>query len=102
MVSHSPSSSLLRPLVVLIPGIGGSVLADAGGRTVYDVNVSKGAARAFDPAVLAIDNELHAMRLISSYGIAFKQLVTGYENLWSALVQRLGLSQVDTAVRERG
>lgn len=98
MVSHSPSSSLLRPLVVLIPGIGGSVLADAGGRTVYDVNVSKGAARAFDPAVLAIDNELHAMRLISSYGIAFKQLVTGYENLWSALVQRLGLSQVDTAV----
>ena len=97
-MSQSPSSSLLRPLVVLIPGIGGSVLADAGGRTVYDVNVSKGAARAFDPAVLAIDNELHAMRLISSYGIAFKQLVTGYENLWSALVQRLGLSQADTAV----
>lgn len=97
-MSQSPSSSLLRPLVVLIPGIGGSVLADAGGRTVYDVNASKGVARALDPAVLAIDNDLHAMRLISSYGIAFKQLVTGYEHLWAALVQRLGLSQADTAV----
>ena len=38
----SQSPSLLRPLVVLVPGIGGSVLADAGGRTVYDVNTSVG------------------------------------------------------------
>ena len=97
-MSQSPSSSLLRPLVVLIPGIGGSVLADADGRTVYDVNASVLGTRAHDPAALSINNELHATRLISSYGIAFKQLVTGYENLWSALVQRLGLSQAETAV----
>ena len=97
-MSQSPSSSLLRPLVVLIPGIGGSVLADAGGRTVYDVNASKGVARVLDPAALAVDNELRATRPISSYGIAFKQLVTGYEHLWAALVQGLGLSQAETAV----
>jgi len=84
--------------VVLIPGIGGSVLADAGGRTVYDVNASKGVARVLDPAALAVDNELRATRPISSYGIAFKQLVTGYEHLWAALVQGLGLSQAETAV----
>lgn len=94
----SQSPSLLRPLVVLVPGIGGSVLADAGGRTVYDVNTSVGAVRALDPAVLAVDNELRATRPISSYGIAFKQLVTGYEHLWSALVQGLRLSQAETAV----
>ena len=97
-MSQSPSPSLLRPLVVLIPGIGGSVLADAGGRTVYDVNASKGVTRVLDPAALAVDNELRASKPISSYGIAFKQLVTGYENLWAALVQGLGLSQAETAV----
>ena len=97
-MSQSPSSSLLRPLVVLVPGIGGSVLADACGRTVYDVNASKGVARVLDPTALAVDKELRAMKPIRSYGIAFKQLVTGYENLWAALVQGLGLSQAETAV----
>ena len=97
-MSQSPSSSLLRPLVVLVPGIGGSVLADACARTVYDVNASKGVARVLDPAALAVDNELRATKPISSYGIASKQLVTGYENLWAALVQGLGLSQAETAV----
>ncbi|OLO60121.1 lecithin--cholesterol acyltransferase, partial [Actinomyces oris] len=97
-MSQSPSSSLLRPLVVLVPGIGGSVLADACGRTVYDVNASKGVARVLDPAALAVDKELRATKPIRSYGIAFKQLVTGYENLWAALVQGLGLSQAESTV----
>ena len=46
------------PLVVVIPGIGGSELADASGKRVYGASVSCLVARLCEPSVLDPNNEL--------------------------------------------
>lgn len=85
------------PLVVVIPGIGGSTLADDDGRMVYHMDTSSMVARIRDPQVLEIGNSLRPTGLIGAYSVVFKQLVTGYENLMTALMQKLGLSQAQVA-----
>jgi hypothetical protein len=85
------------PLVVVIPGIGGSTLADDDGRMVYHMDTSSMVARIRDPQVLEIGNSLRPTGLIGAYSVVFKQLVTGYENLMTALTQKLGLSQAQVA-----
>lgn len=85
------------PLVVVIPGIGGSALADDDGRMVYHMDTSSMVARIRDPRALEIGNRLHPTGLIGAYSVVFKQLVTGYENLMTALTQKLGLSQAQVA-----
>ncbi len=47
-----------RPLVVVIPGIGGSTLADEQGHTVYDTDASHLVSRVCDPYALQIDRSL--------------------------------------------
>lgn len=54
-------------------------------------------ARIRDPRALEIGNRLHPTGLIGAYSVVFKQLVTGYENLMTALTQKLGLSQAQVA-----
>ena len=85
------------PLVVVIPGIGGSTLADDDGRMVYHMDTSSMVARIRDPQALEIGNSLRPTGLIGAYSVVFKQLVTGYENLMTALMQKLGLSQAQVA-----
>ena len=90
------------PLVVVIPGIGGSELADGAGRTVYESGVRRLVGSALDPGALDIDNELRPVGLIGPCSVLFKQLVTGYDGLLRGLSKRLGLSreQVVTAGRD--
>ena len=85
------------PLVVVIPGIGGSALADDDGRMVYHMDTSSMVARIRDPQALEIGNSLRPTGLIGAYSVVFKQLVTGYENLMTALTRKLGLSQAQVA-----
>lgn len=87
------------PLVVVIPGIGGSELADGAGRAVYGSGVRRLVGSALDPGALDIDNELRPVGLIGPCSVLFKQLVTGYDGLLRGLSKRLGLSreQVVTA-----
>lgn len=85
------------PLVVVIPGIGGSTLADDDGRMVYHMDTSSMVARIRDPQVLEIGSNLRPTGLIGAYSVVFKQLVTGYESLMTALTQKFGLSQAQVA-----
>ena len=52
------------PLVVVIPGIGGSELADASGNIVYKARLSSFAGVALDPSGLDASNELRPVGLI--------------------------------------
>ena len=87
------------PLVVVIPGIGGSELADGAGRAVYGSGVRRLVGSALEPGALDIDNELRPVGLIGPCSVLFKQLVTGYDGLLNGLSKSLGLSreQVVTA-----
>lgn len=52
------------PLVVVIPGIGGSELADSSGKRVYGASVSCVVARLCEPSVLDRNNELTPVGLV--------------------------------------
>jgi len=61
------------------------------------MDTSSMVARIRDPQALEIGNRLHPTELIGAYSVVFKQLVTGYENLMTALTQKFGLSQAQVA-----
>lgn len=87
----------MKPLIVVIPGIGGSILADDDGRTVYTVKASTALARCLDPQALDMDRSLHPVGLIPTFGACHPLLITGYDRLMSRLTQVLGLSQAEVA-----
>ncbi len=80
------------PLVVVIPGIGGSELADSSGKRVYGASVSCVVARLCEPSVLDRNNELTPVGLVGPHSLVAKQLVTGYDGLLSGITKGLGLS----------
>lgn len=80
------------PLVVVIPGIGGSELADSSGKRVYGASVSCVVARLFEPSVLDRNNELTPVGLVGPHSLVAKQLVTGYDGLLNGITKGLGLS----------
>lgn len=80
------------PLVVVIPGIGGSELADASGNIVYKARLSSFAGVALDPSVLDASNELRPVGLIGPCSLICWQLVTGYDDLLNGISNGLGLS----------
>jgi len=80
------------PLVVVIPGIGGSELADSSGDVVYKVSASQVVTRLRDPSVLNISNELRPVGLIGPFAVVCKQLITGYDGLLNGISKGLGLS----------
>lgn len=80
------------PLVVVIPGIGGSELADSSGKRVYGASVSGLVARLCEPSVLDRNNELTPVGLVGPHSLVAKQLVTGYDGLLSGISKGLGLS----------
>lgn len=90
------------PLVVVIPGIGGSELADASGTIVYAASLSPLVGVARDPSVLDADNELRPVGLIGPCSLICWQLVTGYDGLVKGIRKGLGLSpgRVATAGEE--
>ncbi|SDN69045.1 Lecithin:cholesterol acyltransferase [Actinomyces ruminicola] len=94
---------MVMPLVVVLPGIGGSELADDDGRTVYSINARTVLARIADPAALDASRPLRATGLIGSYGLAWKQLITGYDGLIRELTSALQLrpEAVATAGQEQ-
>ena len=73
----------MKPLIVVIPGIGGSILADDDGRTVYTVKASTALARCLDPQALDMDRSLHPVGLIPTFGACHPLLITGYDRLMS-------------------
>lgn len=79
------------PLVVVIPGIGGSELADSSGKLVYGVSPSCVIARLCDPSVLDRNNELTPVGLVGPHSLVVKQLVTGYGGLLKTLSKELRL-----------
>lgn len=84
--------SRFLPLVVVIPGIGGSKLADASGTIVYAASLSPLVGVARDPSVLDADNELRPVGLIGPCSLVCWQLITGYDSLLTGISKGLGLS----------
>lgn len=80
------------PLVVVIPGIGGSELADASGTVVYAASLSPLVGVARDPSVLDASNELRPVGLIGPFSLICRQLITGYDSLLTGISKGLGLS----------
>lgn len=80
------------PLVVVIPGIGGSELADASGTIVYAANLSPLVGVLRDPSVLDASNELRPVGLIGPCSLICWQLITGYDGLLKGISKGLGLS----------
>lgn len=80
------------PLVVVIPGIGGSELADASGAIVYSAGLGPFLSVGRDPSVLDPDNELRPVRLIGPCSLICWQLITGYDGLLNGISKGLGLS----------
>ena len=80
------------PLVVVIPGIGGSELADDSGTIVYGAGLGPLARVGLDPSVLDPDNELHPVGLIGPFSLVCKQFITGYNGLLKGITTGLGLS----------
>ena len=90
------------PLVVVIPGIGGSELADASGAIVYRAGLGPFLSVGRDPSVLDPDNELRPVGLIGPCSLICWQLITGYDGLLNGITKGLGLSpdRVVTAGKE--
>lgn len=90
------------PLVVVIPGIGGSELADASGAIVYRAGLGPFLSVGRDPSVLDPNNELRPVRLIGPCSLICWQLITGYDGLLNGISKGLGLSpdRVVTAGKE--
>ena len=80
------------PLVVVIPGIGGSELADASGTIVYRAGLGPLARVGLDPSVLDPNNELRPVGLIGPCSLICWQLITGYDGLLKGISKGLGLS----------
>ena len=80
------------PLVVVIPGIGGSELADASGTIVYRAGLVPLARVGLDPSVLDPNNELRPVGLIGPCSLICWQLITGYDGLLNGITKGLGLS----------
>ncbi len=80
------------PLVVVIPGIGGSELADASGTIVYRAGLGPFLSVGRDPSVLDPDNELRPVGLIGPCSLICWQLITGYDGLLNGITKGLGLS----------
>ena len=80
------------PLVVVIPGIGGSELADASGTIVYEARLSSLVGVLRDPSVLDASNELRPVGLIGPCSLICWQLITGYDGLLNGISKGLGLS----------
>ena len=80
------------PLVVVIPGIGGSELADASGAIVYRAGLGPFLSVGRDPSVLDRNNELTPVGLVGPHSLVAKQLVTGYDGLLNGITKGLGLS----------
>ena len=80
------------PLVVVIPGIGGSELADASGTIVYRAGLGPLARVGLDPSVLDPNNELRPVGLIGPCSLICWQLITGYDGLLNGISKGLGLS----------
>lgn len=79
------------PLVVVIPGIGGSKLADASGTIVYRDGLGPLLSVVRDPRVLDPNNELRPVGLIGPCSVICWQLMTGYDGLLNGISKGLGL-----------
>ena len=80
------------PLVVVIPGIGGSELADDSGTIVYGAALGPLLGVGLDPSVLDPNNQLRPVGLIGPCSLICWQLITGYDGLLSGITTGLGLS----------
>ena len=81
------------PLVVVIPGIGGSELADDSGTIVYGADLGTLLVDLRrDPSVLDPNNKLRPVRLIGPCSLICWQFITGYDGLLSGITKGLGLS----------
>ena len=98
----------MRHLVVVIPGIGGSVLSTAppgqGGEIVWDAGVGDIAGLLFRPHRLHLDAQplLYGAGLISTKKALRRwAVVRGYDGLWSRLVVFAAGDSVDGGTGER-
>lgn len=80
------------PLVVVIPGIGGSELADSSGAIVYRAGLGPFLSVGRDPSVLDPNNELRPVGLVGPCSVICWQLITGYDGLLNGITKELGLS----------
>jgi len=82
---------VLRHLVVVVPGIGGSVLVGPDELTIWDVTAGGIVGNVVDSANLAIDRDLAPMRLVDSLTVLKPWLVIpGYDRLTHLLRTKFG------------
>jgi hypothetical protein len=82
---------VLRHLVVVVPGIGGSVLTAPDGTSAWDVTVRALTHAVIDPGVLDIDRELVATGLVDTLTVLRPWLVVpGYDGLTRQLQKGFG------------
>ncbi|MEV4049635.1 hypothetical protein AB0J55_00470 [Amycolatopsis sp. NPDC049688] len=89
----------LTHLLVIVPGIGGSVLEQHDGRPVWGQNLSGTIRAAFAPAQMAMLEPVVPVGLLPSMGVLPWMKVAGYDRLVQRLMNRLSLGpdDIDTA-----
>lgn len=82
---------MLRHVVVVVPGIGGSVLADPGGIPAWDLTAGQLTHAVTSPATLDIGRELTPLRLVDTLTV-FRPwwVIPGYDGLVHHLRTRFG------------
>ena len=89
----------LTHLLVIVPGIGGSVLEGVDGRPVWGQSVPSMARRAFAPHELAISEPVVPVGLLPTVSVLPWMKVAGYDRLVQHLLNgfSLGPGDIDTA-----
>lgn len=92
----------LRHRLVIIPGIGGSVLADARGKIVWGRHRDL-PRLAVDPETLSLDRQpqLEAVRLLETLGVCRPLIVPGYDTILTAIRNRFDNVVIDTPIEDR-
>lgn len=85
----------LKYLVVVIPGIGGSVLADEKGTPVWGPGLIPVLSRVLNPEELSVDRPLTPVGLFPSFATAPWHIITGYDGAVSRLLNSLELKPDD-------
>jgi len=89
----------LTHLLVIVPGVGGSVLQRADGRPLWGQSLPRMARSVFDPSGLVMSEPVVPVGLLPTMSVLPWIKVAGYDRLVQRLLDTFGLRQgdVDTA-----
>ncbi len=90
-------------LIVIVPGIGGSVLHDTNGKVAWGPGTrGMGGAAIYRPERLDLSQNLEATDLLPTDSVMAFKKVPGYDGLTTSLMRTLGLRKQDVVTARRG